>query len=52
MDYEQIIANVANQKIEIDLDDGIKENYNKFQGIEISRNEGKKPQVYNLLSKI
>jgi type II restriction/modification system DNA methylase subunit YeeA len=50
--YDQVIAHVANQKIEIDLDDGVKVNYAKFQGIEISREEGKKPLEADLLAKI
>ncbi|MBA5851813.1 BREX-1 system adenine-specific DNA-methyltransferase PglX [Clostridium sp. cel8] len=50
--YDQIIAHVANQKIKIDLDDGVKVNYNKFQNIEIPQGEGKKPLKANLLAKI
>jgi hypothetical protein len=50
--YDQVISHVANQKIEIDLDDGVKVNYAKFQGIEIPQGEGKKPLKANLLAKI
>ena len=50
--YDQAIAHVANQKIEIDLDDGVKVNYAKFQGIEIPQGEGKKPLKADLLAKI
>ncbi|NMA31557.1 MAG: BREX-1 system adenine-specific DNA-methyltransferase PglX, partial [Candidatus Methanofastidiosa archaeon] len=32
--YDEAIAHVANQKVGIDLDDGVKVNYAKFQGIE------------------
>ena len=50
--YDQIIAHVANQKIDINLDDGVKVNYTKFQGVEVPQGEGKKPLKANLLSKI
>lgn len=50
--YDQAIAHVANQKVEIDLDDGVKVNYAKFQGVEIPRGEGKKPLKADLLAKI
>jgi len=50
--YDQAIAHVANQKIDLDLDDGVKVNYAKFQGIEIPQGEGKKPLIADLLAKI
>ncbi|MDK2919365.1 MAG: hypothetical protein PWQ37_2098 [Candidatus Petromonas sp.] len=50
--YDQVISHVANQKIEIDLDDGVKVNYAKFQSVEIPQGEGKKPLKANLLAKI
>jgi hypothetical protein len=50
--YDQAIAHVANQKIEIDLDDGVVVNYAKFQGVEIPQGEGKKPLKADLLAKI
>lgn len=50
--YDQVIAHVANQKIDIDLDDGVAVNYDKFQGVRIPQGEGKKPLTANLLSKI
>lgn len=50
--YDQVIAHVANQKIELDLDDGFKVNYSKFQNIEVPQGEGKKPIKSNLLTKI
>lgn len=50
--YDQVIAHVANQKIEIDLDDGVEVNYAKFQGVEIPQGEGKKPLKADLLAKI
>lgn len=50
--YDQVIGHVANQKIDIDLDDGVKVNYAKFQDIEVPQGEGRKPLKANLLSKI
>lgn len=50
--YDQVIAHVANQKIAIDLDDGVKVNYEKFQNVEVPQGEGKKPLKANLLAKI
>ncbi|NLA84442.1 MAG: BREX-1 system adenine-specific DNA-methyltransferase PglX, partial [Clostridiales bacterium] len=35
LQYDQVIAHVANQRIKIDLDDGVKVNYAKFQGVEV-----------------
>ena len=49
--YDEALAHVANQKIVIDLDDGVKVNYAKFQEVEVSR-EGKKATKINLLKKI
>ena len=50
--YDQALAHLANQKIELDLDDGVKVNYAKFQGVEIPRGEGQKPLKADLLAKI
>ncbi|MGI6501669.1 MAG: BREX-1 system adenine-specific DNA-methyltransferase PglX [Anaerostipes sp.] len=49
--YDEAIAHIANQRIELDLDDGVKVNYEKFQGVEVSR-EGQKSLKVNLLAKI
>lgn len=49
--YDEAIAHIANQRIELDLDDGVKVNYEKFQGIEVSR-EGQKSLKIDLLAKI
>ena len=49
--YDEAMAHIAHQRIEIDLDDGVKENYAKFQGVEVS-SEGKKSQKVNLLTTI
>jgi type II restriction/modification system DNA methylase subunit YeeA len=52
MDFDQVIAHVANERKSIDLDEGVKVNYMKFQDIEITQGESKKPLKANLLSKI
>ena len=52
MAYDQAIAHVASQKIEIDLDDGVAVNYARLQGVEIPQGEGKKPLKADLLAKI
>ena len=31
------IAHIADKRIEIDLDDGVKVNYAKFQGVEVAQ---------------
>ena len=49
--YDEAMAHIANQRIELDLDDGVKVNYEKFQGVEIAQ-EGKKAQKIDLLAKI
>lgn len=49
--YDEAIAHIANQRIELDLDDGVRVNYEKFQGIEVSR-EGQKSHKVDLLAKI
>lgn len=50
-EYDEILAHIANQNIKIDLDDGVKVNYAKFQNIEIKK-EGSKTKKVNLLKKI
>ena len=49
--YDEAIAHVANQRIEIDLDDGVRVNYAKFQGVEVAQ-EGKKVLKVDLLEKL
>ena len=49
--YDEALGHMANQHIEIDLDDGVKVNYAKFQKIEVSI-EGEKPKKINLLKNI
>jgi type II restriction/modification system DNA methylase subunit YeeA len=50
--YDEAIAHIANQRIEIDLDDGVKVNYAKFQEVEIPQGKGRKPLKADLLAKI
>jgi hypothetical protein len=50
--YDEAIAHMANQRIEIDLEDGVKVNYAKFQGVEIPQGKGRKPLKADLLAKI
>jgi hypothetical protein len=49
--YDQAIAHIANKRLSLDLDDGVKTNYAKFQGIEVAR-EGMKTVKVDLLSPI
>ena len=50
-EYDEALAYIANQNIEINLDDGVKVNYAKFQNVEVSK-EGQKTKKINLLKKI
>ena len=50
-EYDEVLAHIANQNIEIDLDDGVKVNYTKFQNVKISKERYKTKKV-NLLKKI
>ncbi|MDU6823466.1 BREX-1 system adenine-specific DNA-methyltransferase PglX [Intestinibacter bartlettii] len=50
--YDQVIAHVAHQRITIDLDDGVKVNYQKFQGVEVPQGDGKKDLKQDLLFKV
>lgn len=49
--YYQALSHVAMQRIPLDLDDGVKVNYAKFQGIEAAEDGGKR-QTIDLLAKI
>lgn len=49
--YDQVVAHVANERISIDLDDGVKHNYGLFQGIKVPIDSGKEVKM-NLLAKI
>ncbi len=50
--YDQIIAHVAHLRVGIDLDDGVKVNYQKFQGVEVPQGDGKKDLKADLLFKV
>ena len=50
-EYDEALSHIANRNIEIDLDEGVKVNYAKFQNIEVSK-EGKKSKKINLLKKL
>ena len=49
--YYQALSHIALQHIPMDLDDGVKKNYQLFQGVEVST-EGKKKQTIDLLAKL
>lgn len=42
IEYGQVLDHMANQYIEIDLDDGVKTNYAKFQSVEMVTDSGNK----------
>ena len=42
IEYGQVLDHMANKYIEIDLDDGVKVNYAKFQGVELISDSGTK----------
>lgn len=48
--YDQAMVHVASQLIELDLDDGVIANYEKFQGVQVAR-EGQKAIKIDLLAK-
>jgi hypothetical protein len=50
-EYDEALSHIANQQIEIDLDNGVKVNYDKFQSVEIVTGSGKVKKI-NLLEKI
>lgn len=49
--YDQVVAHVANERISIDLDNGVKHNYGLFQGIKVPTDSGKEVKM-DLLAKI
>ncbi|MDE7414993.1 MAG: BREX system P-loop protein BrxC [Lachnospiraceae bacterium] len=49
--YYPALSHIALQRIKLDLDDGVKANYAKFQEIEVG-GDGEKKQKVNLLAKI
>lgn len=50
-EYDQVVAHLANEKISIDLDDGVKVNYEKFQGVKFINSKEKEVKM-DLLAKI
>lgn len=50
-EYDQVVGYLANEKIAIDLDDGVKVNYAKFQDMKMINTKGKEIKM-SLLSKI
>lgn len=44
-EYDQVVAHLANEKISIDLDDGVNVNYAKFQEIKIINSKGKEVKM-------
>ncbi|NLB80693.1 MAG: BREX-1 system adenine-specific DNA-methyltransferase PglX [Clostridiaceae bacterium] len=49
--YDQVVSHIAHQQIELDLDDGVKVNYEKFQGVKVPKDNGKTEKMV-LLGKI
>jgi hypothetical protein len=49
--YDQALGHLADQRIQIDLDDGVKHNYDLFQGVELTR-DGRRAVKVDLLAKI
>jgi len=49
--YDQVVSHIAHQQIELDLDDGVKVNYAKFQGVEVPKDNGKS-ETMDLLARI
>lgn len=47
--YDQALGHVSSQYIDIDLDDGVNVNYEKFQGVQVAR-EGQKAIKIDLLA--
>ncbi|MBZ9624737.1 BREX-1 system adenine-specific DNA-methyltransferase PglX [Clostridium sp. FP2] len=50
-EYDQVVAHLANEKISIDLDDGVKVNYEKFQGVKVINSKEKEVKM-DLLANI
>lgn len=50
-EFDKVVAHIAHQQIEFDLDDGVDHNYELFQGIEIPQGDGQKPIKADLLAK-
>ncbi|MFD0896403.1 BREX-1 system adenine-specific DNA-methyltransferase PglX [Loigolactobacillus binensis] len=50
--YETVVQYMANRELVLDLDDGVKINYAKFQNIEVPSEDGTKTQRLNILTKV
>lgn len=50
-EYDEVVAYLANEKISLDLDDGVKVNYAKFQDVKVINSKNKEVKM-NLLAKI
>lgn len=50
-EFDKVVAHIAHQQIEFDLDDGVEHNYELFQSIEVPQGDGQKPLKANLLAK-
>ncbi|ANK64453.1 hypothetical protein AYR54_03895 [Loigolactobacillus backii] len=50
--YETVVQYMANRELVLDLDDGVKVNYAKFQNIEVPSEDGTKTQKLNVLTKV
>lgn len=50
--YETVVQYMANRELALDLDDGVKVNYAKFQDIEVPSEDGTKTQRLNILTKV
>lgn len=50
-EYDQVVAHIANERKPIDLDDGVKVNYSKFQEVKVINSKGKEVKM-DLLAKI
>lgn len=50
--YETVVQYMANRELVLDLDDGVKVNYAKFQNIEVPSEGGTKTQRLNILTKV
>ncbi|WP_078427948.1 BREX-1 system adenine-specific DNA-methyltransferase PglX [Alkalihalobacterium alkalinitrilicum] len=50
--YDQVIAHIANKRVVIAPDDGVKVNYAKFQEVEVPQSDGKQLKKLNVLADI
>ncbi|WP_216828511.1 BREX-1 system adenine-specific DNA-methyltransferase PglX [Alkalihalobacterium elongatum] len=50
--YDQLLAAVANKRVTLDLDDGIKTNYSKFQGVTVKLGANEQEKKMNTLANI